>query len=642
MSFTRFGRFLIINTRTVYPGKAGNYIIVNTLSRSRRTLILVLAVLLSAVFCGMPIAARAAETSGYVSSLEQDGFPAAYAQKLAPIKANHPNWRFVPYDTGLDWNTALSSETSGHKNTVYINAGGSSATRLYRDQSSGSYQAKNGFPYTYIVRDGSDAQSRGWIDASKMAVSYYMNPLTFIGNEVTLLQFESLNWSFSDDADGNREAYTAVEASIRNSFMSSSSNAYNGSYITSDGNIIYLDTSGNVQTLNMTYATAICGAAKAYDLDPCYLASKIVGEVGAKGSGSVSGNYNGYVGYYNYLNIGASDNSSGEAIVNGLAYAKRMNWTNPVASIYGAAKIISESYVSAGQNTAYFQKFNVTDRNTYSHQYMTAVNGVVNTTYMTYYGYKQGGLLDRHRTFIIPVFRSMPSGTGTYLKLNTNSGSGTVNHTANVRSSPSITGSVLTQAGQGSQVTVLGGYRDTKVTYDSNYRYNATQYRMFQPLWYRVRLSNGTVGYILEDYVDVSASASISGSRSLRLNVSVSGGETPSYMSLDTRVATVSKDGVVTGRGTGTTKIVAYLTNGCFDVITVRVNSGQFEQAVEEIVPRVNVNRSSNTSSSSSSRQTSRPSSSSRNTNRNTGTSTGGQRPDNVSGLLRALQSIFA
>lgn len=600
---------------------------------TRKSFAIVLALVLTMLFTGI---SAVAANSAYENTLISEGFPESYAKRLAIVHAKHPNWTFTPLITGLDWDASLSTEASGHRNCVYIQPNGASATRLYRDQSTGTYTPKNGFDYSYAVRDGSTSQSRGWIDASKMAVSYYMNPLTFIGNDVTILQFESLNWNFADTTSGNQDAYNATIAILDSSFMSPKSNGWNADYVDSNGNIKYVDTNGATQTTTVTFPQAICGAAKTYNLDPCYLAAKIIGEVGNRGSGSVTGQYPGYVGYYNYLNIGATDSSSGEAIANGLSYAKSQGWTNPVASIYGGAEKISKDYVSNGQNTAYLQKFNVSGNRNFSHQYMTAVNGVVTTTYMSYEGYQRAGILDTSRRFIIPVYKNMPSGDGTSVRLSGYSNNvGTINTNANLKPSPSYAGSPSSTLSAGTTVTVLGGYRDSRVTYDPNYRVNATYYRMFAPLWYRVRTSSGATGYVQEDYLDVSNRASLNGNQSLQLRYSVSGSERPSFMSLDTRIATVDANGVVTARGTGTTKIVVYLTNGSFDVLYLTVGGSGFQPAPKTQYPV------SDNSSRPTNPQPQQPQTPSRNNNRQNQQSQDTGRVSSGTGLLRAIRSLF-
>lgn len=519
-------------------------------------------------------AASAKQT--YLSQLSSAGIPSLYQNKLWSIHQAHPKWKFVAYETGLSWADALSAESSDNKNLVYIKPNSASATRLYRDMSTGSYTAKNGFDYDYTVVDGNDSTQTGWIPATSMAIAYYMNPYTFIGNDITLLQFESLEWNFADTTAGYNSAVSAVDKMLSSTYMSSTSNSYNSNYIDSNGNIKYLDTNGNTKSLNMTYAEAICTASKENNINPCYLASKILGEQGAKGSSSVTGNNSTYPGYYNYLNIGAYESSSGQAVKNGLKYAKSAGWSDPQKSIAGGASQIAKYYIARGQNTAYLQKFNVSSYNTYSHQYMGAVNGVVNTTYTTYSAYKNAGILDNEMTFYIPVFKNMPSASGTAVSFNGYAGStvtGTVNASANVRNSASYAGTSVATVPKGTKVTVTGGYRDTKVAYVSTYKVDSLYYRMFAPLWYKVKLSDGTTGYICEDYLDIANKATLKKGNTLTLKYSVTGNETPRFMSQDTRIATVNSKGVVTAVGTGTTKIIVYLTDGQFDVLNLTVNS---------------------------------------------------------------------
>lgn len=510
--------------------------------------------------------AATAEETSYKNELRTAGFPELYLEKLWQMHKAHPNWVFKAYDTGLDWDTAVATESAGQKNLVYIQPDSSyCATRLYRSQSVGEYTSKAGFDYDYVVRDGSDANQKGWIDATPMAVAYYMNPYTFIGNEITIMQYESLEWNFGDSVS---EAEAVIETMLTNTFMSKTANSYNSNYV-SDGNIIYKDTNGKTVATSVTYANAICTAAKENNINPCYLTAKILGEVGTKGSGSTTGTYSGYAGYYNYLNIGASDSGSGEAVAKGLARAKSEGWTSPQSAISGGAKFIASSYIAKGQNTSYFQKFNVTKTNTYNNQYMTAVNGVVNTTYSTYSGYKSYGILDTAKTFYIPVFKNMPDGTSGSVKFQGYTNVGIANSTVNVRKNAGKDYGTNGQVSAGKSVAVYGGYRDQRVAYDSTYGTDATFYRMYTPLWYKI-----DSGYVCEDYIDISASETLIKGKTLQLKYSVdSGTEKPRFMVLDTRIATVNANGLVTAVGTGTTKVVAYLTNGSFAVLNITVNA---------------------------------------------------------------------
>lgn len=530
---------------------------------------LVIAVVLS--FSCLPIVAEEVSESAYKASLRSEGFPECYLDKLWNVHKLHPNWIFKAYNTGLNWDTALSKECVSGSNLVYIEPNSSfSATRLYCDRSYGAYVSKLGFDYDYAVIDGSDANQKGWVDATPMAVAYYMNPYTFIGNDITILQYESLEWNFNT-VD---EAIPVVESMLNGTFMSKTSNSANGNYIDTNGNIKYRNTSGQTVVLDITYARAICDASKANNINPCYLTSKILGEVGGSGSGSVTGTYSGYQGYYNYLNIGATNSSTGDAVAKGLARAKTEGWTTPVLAIAGGAKFIADGYISVGQNTMYLQKFNVTNKNTYAHQYMGAVNGVVNTTYSTYTGYKNYNILDAVKTFYIPVFSNMPDATATSVTLTGygNPATGTTKTSATIRNEASLDGTSLGTVAGGTSVTLYSGYRDTRVTYvgvrDSTY------YRMMNPIWYNVKSGN-TTGYICEDYVETSKALSLNVGATHKLVFSKSSGstETPRFMSWDTRIATASTDGTITAKSAGSTKIVVYTARGCFDVLNLTVSA---------------------------------------------------------------------
>lgn len=126
----------------------------------------------------------------------------------------------------------------------------------------------------------------------------------------------------------------------------------------------------------------------------------------------ISGNYSGYNGYYNYFNIGAYTTSSASATVNGLIYAKNNDWNSIYKSINGGAGIVGNNYVKKGQNTLYFQKFNVVNMNSiYSHQYMTNVQAAMSEgkTMSTAYADKSQGFI-----FRIPVYSNMPESAVTF------------------------------------------------------------------------------------------------------------------------------------------------------------------------------------------------------------------------------------
>ena len=85
----------------------------------------------------------------------------------------------------------------------------------------------------------------------------------------------------------------------------------------------------------------------------------------------------GYEGYYNYYNQGAYKTATASAVVNGLKYAAKTDaatlrpWNTRMKSVIGGAIYIGSRYINRGQNTIYYEKFDMVTP--YTHQYMTNV-----------------------------------------------------------------------------------------------------------------------------------------------------------------------------------------------------------------------------------------------------------------------------
>ena len=256
-----------------------------------------------------------------------------------------------------------------------------------------------------------------------------------------------------------------------------------------------------------TYADLILKAAITSKVSPYHLASRIKQEVGPFLShSSISGTVEGYKGLYNFYNIGAT--SSAEpmgAIINGLKYARDgkgasqetknkylIPWDNKEKAITGGAIFIGSSYINVGQNTVYFQKFHVTDTKggeLFWHQYMTNVLAPYSESKSIYQGYKNNGLIDSPMHFIIPIYNNMPeiptsnpnileSDFQTDNKIVYSSGSN-----VNIRTGPSTSYDIITQVEQWDKMTRIGkGIQNGEK-------------------WDKVKLENGIIGYIFQNYV---------------------------------------------------------------------------------------------------------------------------------------------
>lgn len=161
------------------------------------------------------------------------------------------------------------------------------------------------------------------------------------------------------------------------------------------------------------YIDIIMNAASQSGVSPYVLAAMILQEQGNNGTSPlISGNYSGYVGYYNYFNVEAYQSGSMSAIEMGLRYASQSGsygrpWNTVEKSIRGGAQNYGDNYVKAGQNTFYLKKFNVQGSNPYKHQYMSNVQGAASEAAKLSQAYT-ADMKKSALEFHIPVFNNMP------------------------------------------------------------------------------------------------------------------------------------------------------------------------------------------------------------------------------------------
>ena len=297
-------------------------------------------------------------------------FPESYKNALRRLHDKHPQWQFEAKYTGLDFNYSVDSENSGNRSMIYVS---STTPFSWLSTAPGDYDWATD---TYVNKDGA-----AWKGAARELIAYYMDPRNFL-DEQQIFMFESQ----SNEATHSRDVTAGI---LNNTFMSDGNGYhYNGRYYT------YVDT--------FMEAGQISGAS------PYFLASRCRQEVGG-GSAAADGSY----GYYNFFNIGAYASGSGNAVTNGINYASqtgkwRRPWTSPWLSIVGGAEFLAQSYINDGQNTDYFQKFNVVSRPYYDHQYMGNIQAPASEGSSRYSTYKELGVLDSKMTFIIPVYDNMP------------------------------------------------------------------------------------------------------------------------------------------------------------------------------------------------------------------------------------------
>lgn len=474
------------------------------------------------------------------ASIKKEGiecFPTDYQPYLRELTKKHPNWKFTALFTNLDWNYVIGEENQFGKNLVPKN---------YSDS------WKNTTPGQYNVE-----VDKGWVDSSKNAVEYCMDPRNFL-NEVRIFQFETLSY---DDTTNNLNSIDKI--------------LYGTEFY--QNKVSYVDSNGNTFNMSETYADLILRGGKTSSVSPYHLASRIKQEVGPFLShASISGTVEGFKGLYNFYNIGATSSSEPMgAIKNGLQFAKDgkgasqstkdkylIPWNNKEKSITGGGNFIGSSYINVGQNTVYLQKFDVNDDrngNLFTHQYMTNVLAPYSESKSIYNGYQKSGILDSKISYIIPIYNNMPSIPIDNPNINQNN---FIDDTTklycngsnvNVRTGPSTSYEIITTINKEDKMTRI------QKGINSGER------------WDKVQLENGIIGYIFSTYVTEIPSAQIEsiqisldnntlqkGERK-KLNVTIMPEEAKShkviFSSSNPNVATVDDEGIITAISSGNATI---------------------------------------------------------------------------------------
>ncbi len=397
--------------------------------------------------------------AAYVEFLLSSGFTKSYTEDLLALHKKYPNWKFVPFITGLDWAASVEGEHTPHTKQLIENSVSSNLMC--------ACSKCNG-----VIQEG-----KVWVSASEEAVAYYLDPRNFLTEEY-IFQFETTAYN-------ETHTINAVESILKPTWM------YNSE-------IKYLNAEGKELTYTIggkpvKYSEAIMKAAKDSGMSAYFLASKIVQEVGsstssyAAGSSGKSSPYNGIYNYYNIgaytgagdglrwangymkaksvfeetkdsegntvkkekkLNIYKTATTSAEVAVTvpnstELNYISKTNdfykvnvtvsgksyigyahkdyvsvstsygrpWDSPYKTIYNGAQYIYSSF-SETQFTGYLQKFNVNPASDslYSHEYMANVRAAAAESQKTYKAYKDNSLLGDAMVFYIPVFDNMPYG----------------------------------------------------------------------------------------------------------------------------------------------------------------------------------------------------------------------------------------
>ena len=319
--------------------------------------IFLIVILLSAFLIVNILQSSFAESNRYAydgSNLDTSKYP-GFKEKLDTLKANHPNWKFIIMETGLDFEQVIKAQYTGHLDTP-----------------KNLIQGKSGEWICSICGDRV-YDTGNWKCASEQAIRYYMDTRNWLVDSPYLFQFLATDYLETTD--------DKVYGSLNGTFLYSRENA--------------------------SIINRVCREKNA---NPYYIIARLLQEQGnAGGATSKMVDTDGTV-YYNLFNIGASGNSQQEVYNNALARAKREGWTSIEKCLSDGITFLFSAYINNKQNSIYLNKFDVESYGgLYIRQYMQNIEAPKSEGTSMYNKMRSAGLLNENLTFIIPVYENMSS-----------------------------------------------------------------------------------------------------------------------------------------------------------------------------------------------------------------------------------------
>ena len=319
--------------------------------------IFLIIILLSAFLIVNILQSSFAESNRYIydgSNLDTSKYP-GFKEKLDTLKANHPNWKFIIMETGLDFEQVIKAQYTGHLGTP-----------------KNLIQGKTGEWICSICGDRV-YDTGNWKCASEQAIRYYMDTRNWLVDSPYLFQFLATDYLETTD--------DKVYGSLNGTFLYSRENA--------------------------SIINRVCREKNA---NPYYIIARLLQEQGnAGGATSKMVDTDGTV-YYNLFNIGASGNTQQEVYNNALARAKREGWTSIEKCLSDGITFLFSAYINNKQNSIYLNKFDVESYGgLYIRQYMQNIEAPKSEGTSMYNKMRSAGLLNENLTFIIPVYENMSS-----------------------------------------------------------------------------------------------------------------------------------------------------------------------------------------------------------------------------------------
>lgn len=331
--------------------------------RSQIIKVTIAIILIILIIIGIFVMINESKKQKYViyngKNLNEEKYP-QYKELIDNLKEKYPNWTFTLFYTKLDWNDVIEKE--GHQD------GRKYPLNLIPDSSD--------YPEDWKCEVDKDKtfDNGTWLCASDKAICYQMDPRNII-NEENIFQFKELNY------EEGSQTIEGIESITENTFL--------------EGDSI---------------SEALMTAGKNANLDPYFIASRLIQEQGRKGTSlSLGYEYEDKV-IYNPFNIKAIGNSKEEILENAAKYAYESGWDTLEKALIGGVEFVKEGYINKGQNTLYLQKFDIVnrDKKLYQNQYMQNLLAPMSEAKNMLEIYESSNTVEEKANFIIPLYENMP------------------------------------------------------------------------------------------------------------------------------------------------------------------------------------------------------------------------------------------
>lgn len=326
--------------------------------------IIAVILIIIAIIFGIKYLIKESKKQKYIEyngdNLNESKYP-GYKDEIDKLQKEHPKWTFTLFYTKLNWEDVIKNE--GHKDNV------ASPTNLIPDSSS--------YPDDWKCSIDKDKKfdNGTWVCPSDKAIKHQMDPRNIL-NDDNIFEFVELKY-----VDG-AQTLKGLQTITKNTFLDSES-----------------------------IGNALIQAGKKANIDPYFVASRLIQEQGKSGTTMSKGyQYDENTVVYNPFNINAKGNSTDEIIKNAAEYAYSQGWDTLEKAIIGGIDYVKEDYIDKGQNTLYLQKFDVvnSDNSLYKNQYMQNLLAPESEAKNMLKIYKASNTVDSNLNIIVPLYEKMP------------------------------------------------------------------------------------------------------------------------------------------------------------------------------------------------------------------------------------------